>query len=293
MSDVLAEQSLTSNDPVPENISEPVARPFLKWAGGKGHLLPELLRRVPSDIGTYFEPFLGGGALFFGLRPERAVLNDINPDVVNAFKVVREDLEPLIESLGSHRHSKKYFYKVREFDRQNDYWVRSDVDKASRLIYLNKTCFNGLYRVNSRGEFNVPFGDYENPKILDEENLRACSAALQGAELRCGTFDTLEEMTKPGDFVYCDPPYAPLSKTSSFASYTKEGFADEMHSRLAEFCARLDKRGVRFLVSNSYTDLVLNVFSAFKIEVVESPRSINSKGERRGKISEALISNYR
>ncbi len=293
MTDVSQEQSQEHSRSGPaERVGEVAARPFLKWAGGKAQLVPEILQRIPSDIATYYEPFLGGGAVFFALRPARAVLSDINPDLINAFEVVRDKPTELIESLSKHRHSKSYFYKLRGADRSADFWVNSDVDKASRVIYLNKTCYNGLYRVNSRGEFNVPFGDYQNPKIVDDENISACSAALQSAEIVNEPFESIADRVTEGDFVYCDPPYVPASRTANFAGYTKEGFPDEMHRRLAEFCRVIDRKGARFLLSNSDTPLTRELYAAFHVETVEAPRAINSKADRRGRVTEILVRNY-
>jgi len=290
---------ISTTESVPEllaspsnDASSPAPRPFLKWAGGKSSLLPHIRERVPANFETYFEPFLGAGAVFFGLAPPRAVLSDINIEVINAFRVVRSNVEELLESLSKHRHTKKYFYSLRELDRKSDYWIHSDVEKASRLIYLNKTCFNGLYRVNSRGEFNVPFGDYTNPKLVDPENLRACSELLRGAELETCSYDALEERIEKNDFVYLDPPYAPLSPTANFAGYTKDGFSPQDQVVLAEFCQRLDSRGIKFLLSNSHTEFILDLYSGFRIETVEAPRAINSRSDKRGKVLEVLIRNY-
>ena len=267
-------------------------RPFIKWAGGKGKLLSELVSRVPENFNTYFEPFLGGGALFFELQPEKAVLADFNAELINAYKVVQRDVEKLIDELSRHRHNKRHFYRVRDFDRSPAFWVFSDVERAARFIYLNKTCFNGLYRVNSRGEFNVPFGDYKNPAILDAENLRACSAALQGRELVRRSFEEVVGATSKGDFVYYDPPYMPVSKTANFTAYGKEGFTAEDHTRLRDTCIELDKKGVKFMLSNSDAPLVLELYRDFNLETVQSSRSINSKATLRGPVKEVIVRNY-
>jgi len=267
-------------------------RPFLKWAGGKGSLLSEILRRVPENFDRYVEPFLGGGAVFFALAPKRALLSDLNEELINTFTMVRNHPEDLLEHLRSHKHSRKYFSNLRDLDRSSDYWTRNSIEKASRLIYLNKTCFNGLYRVNSRGEFNVPFGDYKNPNFADTENIHACSQALQHVDLRSGPFENLEADIRKGDFVYFDPPYVPLNASSNFESYTKDGFGPENQQRLADFCRRLDAKGISFMLSNSDTSFVRELFSAFQIEVVQAARAINSKSERRGKVSEVIVRNY-
>lgn len=273
-------------------INREAVRPFLKWAGGKKRLLPELLKRVPEGFDRYVEPFLGGGALFFALQPEKALLSDINAEIVNAFQVVRDDVEALIADLSKHRYGEKYYYKIRNADRGADFWTYSEVEKASRVIYLNKTCYNGLYRVNSRGEFNVPFGDYDKPSIVDEENLRRCSRVLQFAELKCQNFLEMEDSFKAGDFVYFDPPYVPLSKTANFTAYSAGGFSTQQQHELALLCEQLHHRGVKFLLSNSCSELVAELYSGFKIETIHSSRAINSKADSRGKVPEFLVRNY-
>ncbi|MFN8388713.1 MAG: DNA adenine methylase [Bdellovibrionota bacterium] len=288
----MATESQIQEQAAPLGAEVRTARPFLKWAGGKTALLPELLKRVPKDFNAYFEPFLGGGALFFALAPEKAFLSDANSDVINVFRAVRDKLPDLIANLAKHSHSKRYYYKLRNLDRGSDFWVLSDVERASRLIYLNKTCFNGLYRVNSRGEFNVPFGAYQNPKFLDRENLESCNRVLQNADLSVGSFEATAANAKRGDFVYFDPPYAPLSETANFTSYTKDGFADSDQVTLAELCRTLDKRGVKFMLSNSATDRMNELYKDFLIETVQSPRAINSRADRRGKIAEIIVRNY-
>lgn len=270
-----------------------VGRPFLKWAGGKGRLLPDLLVRVPKDFGRYFEPFLGGGAFFFGLNPATAALSDVNRELVNAYEVVRDNVESLISHLSEHKANRRYFYKVRKLDRRPDFWTFSQVERASRFIYLNKTCFNGLCRVNSEGFFNVPYGMYKNPKILDEENLRACSEVLQGVKIRHASYvDTLTE-TKRGDFVYLDPPYVPLSATSSFTSYSQDGFAFEDQMALASMCREIHERGVQFMLTNSDTQVVLDLYQGFEIERINSPRSVSADGGKRKPVKDILVRNYR
>lgn len=268
------------------------AKPFLKWAGGKGQLLPELTKRVPSTFNRYFEPFIGGGALFFCLEPKNAYISDINSDLINAYQVVQTNVEALIRSLKKHYYCKDYFYDIRSVDRQKSYSRWGSVRKASRFIFLNKTCFNGLYRVNSKGHFNVPFGNYKNPKILDEPNLWACHAALQGVDIKVRSFDSVESESDFGDFVYFDPPYVPLNLTSNFTSYSKEGFDVDMQINLRDVCVSLNKKGVKFMLSNSSSPLVLDLYKDFNIELVNAARSINSVGKKRGKIKEVLVRNY-
>ncbi|HKN06029.1 MAG TPA: DNA adenine methylase [Thermoplasmata archaeon] len=265
--------------------------PFLKWAGGKAQLLPQMERCFPSSYRTYFEPFLGGGAVFFYLRPGRAVLSDSNPDLINAFTVVRDNPRGLMEALDQHatrRTEKDYFYEVRALSDS----ALSPVERAGRTIFLNKTCFNGLYRVNSEGRFNVPWGGYKNPTLYDRENLLAASALLRGKKILLSDYRKVCPRANLGDFVYLDPPYHPLSETSKFTSYTKEDFGNRDQRQLAETCRRLDKRGVLFMLSNSSTPLIRSLYDGFRIEVLKAKRAINSKGTGRGAIDELLIMNF-
>ena len=264
-----------------------LARPFLKWAGGKTALLPEILPRLPKKIKTYYEPFVGGGAVFFALaaegRFERAVLGDANQELVETYFSIKEDLDQVILRLKAHagKHSEEYFYKVR---------AQRGVYIAARMIYLNKTCFNGLYRVNKKGGFNVPFGRYSNPTICDEVNLRAVSSALAGVEVVAIDFEAAVQDAHRGDTVYFDCPYVPASDTASFTAYTKGGFGPEEQERLRDVAKRLDARGVHVLLSNSDTPFVRKLYKGFKIEEVQAPRRVNSKGSKRGNVGELLIS---
>jgi DNA adenine methylase len=274
---------------LPKNIK---CKPFLKWAGGKSQLISHILKRVPKSFSNYFEPFLGGGAVFFALQPEASFLADTNRDLISAYEVIRDDVELLIRDLERHRYEKKYFYQMRELDRSEGFRELSAVQKVSRLIFLNKTCYNGLYRVNSKGQFNVPFGRYKNPTILDAQNLRACSLALQSSGLFTEDFRSVVAKASKDDFVYFDPPYAPLNDTSDFTAYTKEGFGFEEHIALRDLCRDLDGRGVKFLLSNSSNPAIADLFQEFHVERVDATRAINSKAGKRGKIKELLIRNY-
>jgi DNA adenine methylase len=278
-------------------------RPFLKWAGGKSQLLPALLERVPTGIDTYFEPFIGGGALFFALladperRPRRAVLNDLNLDLVTTYEAVRDAPEALIEALAP--LAARYLDADAEAREAAYYELRAErpVDRlaiAARLLFLNKTCFNGLYRVNRRGEFNVPHGRYRNPHILDAEAIRAASAALQTVEVRHGDFEAACADARRGDFVYFDPPFHPLSPTSSFTSYTEHDFGLADQVRLKKLVDALTKKRVPVLVSNSPHPLVEGgyLFSDYTVAHIPARRAINSKGDRRGPIAELLVDNY-
>ena len=272
-----------------------VLRPFLKWAGGKRQLLGELIPCVKAagEFGRYYEPFLGGGALFFqmvrtGRLRRNATLSDSNPNLIDAYWGVKKDVQEVIRLLLNHksRHSKEYYYRVRAN-------VPEDrLKRAARIIYLNKTCYNGLYRENRKGEFNVPCGRYKNPTICDEENLRAVSDALKRARIDTKRFARVLSAAKPGDLVYFDPPYHPVSKTASFTSYEKRGFDENSQRGLAHTFRRLDNMGVKVVLSNSMTPLVQELYSGFRIEEVMANRAVNSRADRRGKVSEALIRNF-
>lgn len=268
-------------------------KPFLRWAGGKTKLLPELLAHVPASIQTYYEPFLGGGALFFALRPKKAVLSDINPDLVQAYISVRDDVERLLSILKMHarehtKRGKDYYLKVRALNTTH----LSSVEWAARAIYLNKTCFNGLWRVNKKGIFNVPLGKFKTPpKICDEENLLACSEALKGAEIYSCSFDKLIPAScQKGDFVYLDPPYVPLSKMSDFTAYSKEGFGSADQLSLSIAVKEIKKKKVDFILSNAGCPEVKELYKDFKIEEVLMRRNINSKADLRGHVVEYLVS---
>jgi DNA adenine methylase len=275
-----------------ENLGRSSCRPFLKWAGGKTQLLPHLIHRIPNSFNRYIEPFIGGGALFFALQPKVALIADCNQELINCYQVVRTDVEALIEELKVYRYDKEMYYAVRELDRRPDFGELSRVKRAARLIYLNKTCFNGLYRVNSKGYFNVPFGTYTDPTIVDAENLRACSKVLQRTVIQSGNFEQVLEMAEAGDFVYFDPPYAPSSGTADFTSYSKEGFDDAAQEMLLLVCLQLNQRGVKWMVSNSNTTLIQELYRGFKVEPVGASRAINSKASKRGSVIELLIRNF-
>lgn len=270
----------------------PPAKPFLKWAGGKRQLLPQIHAALPQTFNRYFEPMLGGGAVFFSLGRSDSILSDTNAELIRCYEVVRDQPQALIEELQTYPHAEDFYYALRAEDQKVSFKNWSDLKRAARLMYLNRTCFNGLYRVNSRGHFNVPFGDYKNPSIADSETILSCSKALQSVKLLCGSFSEVVLQAKEGDFVYFDPPYFPISKTASFTSYTKQGFDISLHKQLADICASLDKRGVQFLCSNSYCDFILGLNRAFTIEVLEAKRAINSKADKRSGVKEVLIRNY-
>lgn len=263
-------------------------QPLLKWAGGKRQLAVAILSRLPERIDTYYEPFVGGGAVFFALaaegRFERAVLSDRNADLVSVYRAVQSDVEAVIEALRGMRHSEAEYYKIRAAR------PRSAARRAARIIYLNKTGYNGLYRVNRAGQFNVPFGRYENPKICDEDNLRAASRALSNVEITVDDFGKVAERAKLGDAVYFDPPYVPVSRTASFASYHNEPFGSREHQRLAELFGALSARGVSVVLSNSDTPETRNLYHPYGFELVSARRAINSNAKRRGPVTELLVS---
>ncbi|HEU4400978.1 MAG TPA: DNA adenine methylase [Candidatus Polarisedimenticolia bacterium] len=263
--------------------------PFLKWAGGKGRLIPQFLPHFPASFSRYFEPFLGGGAVFLAIRPRLALLSDLNDELINCWLVVRDRPHPLMSSLDRRICDAQHYYELRAIEPR----TLSPVERASRFIYLNKTCYNGLYRVNRAGRFNVPFGRHARPPRLYERGaLLAISACLQGIDIACRPFDLAVESARARDFVYFDPPYHPLSRTSSFTSYTKDSFAAADQDRLASTVRALDRRGCYVAVSNSDTPEVRRLYSGFSFRTVLAARAINSQAGGRGRISELLICNY-
>jgi len=261
-------------------------RPFLKWAGGKRQLLRELLQHVPKRLGRYHEPFLGGGALYFALQPERAALSDDNSRLIATYTGVRDDVDTVVDTLSQWPYDKDFYLKCRA--RPIDDKPANEI--AAWMIYLNKAGFNGLYRVNKRGGFNVPFGRYTNPRICDEPNLRACSDLLGGTHLCQGDFDRVLDDAERGDFVYFDPPYVPASPTASFTSYTSKGFNMGDQIRLRETALELKRRGVNVLLSNSDTELIHRLYGrGFRMRTVQATRNINCKAGKRGKVGEVII----
>lgn len=271
-------------------------RPFLKWVGGKGQLLPELMKRIDrlDGFGRYHEPFVGGGALFFELYRQgrlgrkQAYLSDNNPRLVETYVAVRDDVDAIVKRLEHHkaRHGETYYYDVRSR-------VPDDaVDRAARIIYLNKTCYNGLYRENRKGEFNSPFGRYKNPQICDAENLRAVSEALKRAKIECRHFQSVVKHAERGDLVYFDPPYHPVSKTASFTGYDRGGFGEDSQRLLATVYAQLAEKGAKVLLSNSMTEFIEALYGSYTVDSVNANRAVNSRADRRGKVAEALVRNF-
>jgi DNA adenine methylase len=264
-------------------------RPFLKWAGGKSSLLPHLCSLVPSDYLRYIEPFLGGGALFFELQPKNAVLSDLNSELINCYKIVRDKPEELNSLLKTMPVSKEYFYQLRS----QDIATLTTVERAARLLFLNKTCYNGLYRVNKKGQFNTPFGSHKIVNICNYENLKSASATLKDVkELIDEDFEiVLLKFAKEGDFIYLDPPYPSIGQYSDFKRYTKQFFGKEEHYRLARVVKEIDKRGCKFILSNPKHELVGELYDEFRKIDVEAPRFINCRGSKRGNVPEILITN--
>lgn len=281
-------------------IIEEKPKPFVKWVGGKRQLLKQfrsmgLYPPEGFDInsGAYFEPFVGGGAVFFDLLPEKSYLSDLNSDLITTYNAVKNNVDDLIRALKLFKYEKEFFLQVRAMNSKR----LLDIDIAARFIYLNRTCFNGMYRVNSKGEFNVPFGKYSNPLICDEQNLRRVSKALKNVEIRCQDYKYVLDFAKRNDFVYFDPPYYPVNVTSSFTSYTKESFLDKEQKELRDTYLKLHKRGCFVMLSNSNTPFINMIYSeikkhGIKINKVMAGRAINSNSSKRGKISEVLITNY-
>ncbi len=271
--------------------------PIVKWVGGKRQLLEDINNVLPRSFNTYFEPFLGGGAVLFNLQPKKAIVNDLNKELINTYNVVKNNVEELIINLSKHKNESAYFYNLRDIDRTNNFKELSNIDKASRFIYLNKTCYNGLYRVNSLGEFNTPYGNYKNPNIVNAPTLKAVSEFLNCNDIKFYScdFEQILNMTKKGDFVYLDPPYDPISETSNFTGYNESGFNRDSQLRLKIMCDELDKRGVKFLLSNSATEFILNLYGDnhnYTIKQISAKRYINCQANKRGSVKEVLVYNY-
>ncbi len=265
--------------------------PLLKWAGGKSKLMPELMARLPNTrqwTGGYFEPFIGGAAVFLNLLPKRAVLSDVNAELVHLYTIVRDQPEALIADLHRHTYERQYYYGVRALDPT----TLDPIERASRMVFLNRTCFNGLWRVNRRGEFNVPFGRYTNPTLCPADRLRAMSRALASAEIRHTDFEGAVKGARRGDFVYFDPPYVPLTRTASFTSYTAASFGLADQERLANLFTSLGQRGVRCMLSNSDTPLVRDLYAGHRIDQVLAPRAISRDPDNRHPVAEVIVRNY-
>ena len=269
--------------------------PVLKWVGGKRQLLHSLVALMPRDVACYCEPFVGGGALLFNRQPSVARVNDINAELINIYQVIREDVEALIVALSGHSNEAKRFYAVRDWDRNRDvYNGLNAVQRAARILYLNKTCYNGLYRVNAAGEFNTPYGRYKNPNIVNADGLRAVSAYFNTADIRFSCLDYAAVLDDLPDnaFVYLDPPYDPVSDTANFTGYVQGGFDKNAQIRLRDCCNELDRRGIRFMLSNSATDFIKDLYAGHAITIVRAKRAINAVSSGRGAVDEVIVRNY-
>lgn len=269
-----------------------LVRPVLKWVGGKRQLLTAIKPYIPGT-GTYVEPFVGGGAVLFALQPKKAVINDSNEELINVYRCIRDEPDALLDLLKEHErnNSPDYFYEVRSLDRSDDYSSLTCTEKAARVIYLNRTCYNGLYRVNAAGQFNSPYGRYKHPSIVQEPVIRAVSNYFNENEIAIhdGDYASLLGGIQAGSFVYLDPPYMPVSKTSDFTGYTQGGFGYDEQVRLKEECDKLASSGIHFLESNSDCEEIRELYSGYKIKTVKAKRAINSKADCRGEIGEVLI----
>lgn len=271
-----------------------IYKPVVKWAGGKSKVISQFSKYIPEKFNNYHEPFVGGGALFYYLAPDlikrnaTAYLSDLVEELINLYQNIKNNADALIMESKKHKYEEEYYYKIRSLDPSK----MSDIERASRTLYLNKTCFNGLYRVNSKGQFNVSFGDYVDPVIIDEANLRNANKAFQSAEIFHSDFKVVLKNAKEGDFVYLDPPYVPLSATSDFTKYTSGSFGINDHNRLKNVFDLLKAKGCYVMLSNSNTEFVKNLYSGYNVKTVNAARAINSNASKRGAIKELIILSY-
>ncbi|HEL1601746.1 TPA: DNA adenine methylase [Streptococcus suis] len=276
--------------------SQTTLQPFTKWTGGKRQLLPVIKSLMPDNYNSYFEPFIGGGAVFFELIPKKAIINDFNIELINCYRQIKDNPQKLIELLVEHQknNSKDYYLELRSVDRDDRIHAMTDTERAARIMYMLRVDFNGLYRVNSKNQFNVPYGRYKNPKIVDSDLILSISQYLNknNIEILTGDFEKAVEDVGDGDFVYFDPPYIPLSETSAFTSYTHEGFSYEDQVRLRDVFRKLDKKGAYVMLSNSSSPLVEELYKGFNVHKVEATRTNGAKASSRGKISEFIVTNY-
>ena len=268
--------------------------PFLKWVGGKRQLMPSIVEHLPENIKDYkyIEPFIGGGAVFFNLQPKNAIINDFNEELINVYQVIKDNLDELITDLKKHNNEAEYFYSIRSLDRNGEFKKLTAVQRASRVIFLNKTCFNGLYRVNNAGEFNSPFGRYKNPNIVNEPTLKAVNKFLNNnnIEIKSGDYSEILIQTDKKCFVYLDPPYHPISESSNFTGYVQGGWNIDNQINLKTACDELHKKGVKFLLSNSSADFIKDLYKDYKITIVKANRAINSNGAEREEIKFKIAS---
>lgn len=268
--------------------------PFLKWVGGKRQLMPSIVEHLPKNIHlyNYVEPFIGGGAVLFHLQPKNAIINDFNKELINVYEVIKNNLSELIIDLKKHDNNADYFYQIRSLDRTEEFKNLAPVERASRVIFLNKTCFNGLYRVNNAGEFNAPFGRYKNPNIVNELTLKAVNKYFNSNNVvfKSGDYqDVLSEISE-NSFVYLDPPYHPISESSNFTGYVQGGWDIFDQTRLRDACDQLDSKGIKFLLSNSSSPIIKDLYEKYKITTVKANRAINSNGSDRGEVEYKIAS---
>lgn len=275
-----------------------ILSPVLKWVGGKRQLLETINPLLPNkkDISTYVEPFVGGGAVLFNLKPKKAIINDYNAELINVYEVIKDNPKELLILLEEHmsKNSEDYFYEVRGLDRQGFYEELTRIEKAARIIYLNKTCFNGLFRVNQAGQFNTPYGRYKNPNIVNTPVISAMSIYFNNNNIKIlqGDYKQALKGLRKGAFVYFDPPYLPISTSSSFTGYTEGGFSLDKQEELKLECDKLNDKGIKFMLSNSDHRIIRELYQDYDIITVKARRSINSKGDKRGEINEVLVRNY-
>ncbi len=272
-----------------------LASPVVKWVGGKRQLLDRLIPFVPTTFTTYCEPFIGGGAVLFALQPQNAIINDINSELIGVYNAIKYNIDELIARLKKFENTKECFYEVRSWDRDEAFYNQlTAIDKAARVIFLNKTCYNGLYRVNSAGEFNTPFGRYKRPNIVNEVTLRAVHDYFNKANITIlnSSYKQAVQGLPKDSFVYFDPPYDPISVTASFTCYNAGGFDKLDQIALRDCCRQLDQAGIKFMLSNSSTDFIRYIYQEFDITIVPAKRAINSVGSKRGTVDEVIVRNY-
>lgn len=276
--------------------SNNLVTPFLKWVGGKRQLMSSIIKHLPENIKDYkyVEPFIGGGAVLFNLQPKNAIINDFNEELINVYRVIKSNFDELIIDLKNHKNEAEYFYAIRGLDRNRAFKRLTNVQRASRIIFLNKTCFNGLYRVNSAGEFNSPFGRYKNPNIVNQPTLKAVNKFLNSnnIEIKSGDYSDILKRTDKKCFVYLDPPYHPISENPNFTGYVQGGWDMDDQTALKLACDKIDKKGVKFLLSNSSAEFIKDLYKGYNITIVKANRAINSNGADRGGVDEVLIKNY-
>lgn len=273
-----------------------ILSPVVKWVGGKRQLLDAIIPLLPDHFSTYVEPFVGGGALLFEIQPKKAIVNDLNHELINLYKVIKDKPNELLLLLEEHElnNSEEYFYQIRALDRSESYDEMSDIEKAARIIYLNKTCYNGLFRVNQSGQFNSPYGKYKNPNIVNKPVVLAMANYFQNNNITLlnGDYKIALKKLRKGAFVYFDPPYMPISSSSSFTGYTENGFDKKQQIELKRECDKLNSKGIKFLLSNSDHPFIRELYKDYEIITVKAKRSINSNSNKRGEINEVLVRNY-